>query len=67
MVDPIPTTENRIVLPIISILTGGVVVEDEPTNPFDAVTILLNVIVFVIVLTPTYSPSCDISLFRVIA
>ena len=67
MADPIPVTENLIVFPIMSILTGGAVEEDDPTNPLDAVTILLKEIVSVVVLTPIYSPSCDNSLLRVIA
>jgi hypothetical protein len=56
-VDPIPTTENRILLPTISIFTAGAVVDAEPTNPLSAVTIPLKVILFVDVLIPTNSPS----------
>jgi hypothetical protein len=59
--DPIPATENLIVLPITSIVTGGCVVAD-PTKPLDATTTLSKEIVSVEVLTPIYEPSFEISL-----
>jgi hypothetical protein len=60
--DPIPATENLIVLPIISIVTGGVCVVADPTKPLDATTTLSKEIVSVEVLTPIYEPSFEISL-----